>query len=63
LEGDEDKMSQRIHLTRHKFESWDNNPNKRTTKAENLWNAVRRWAKANGYEYMDSYGVVGVAPA
>ena len=31
-------------------------------KMEHLWQAARRWAKQNGYEYTSTYGVVGVAP-
>lgn len=29
-------------------------------KIEHLWQSVRRWAKANDYEYTSSYGVIGI---
>ena len=29
---------------------------------ENIWARVRRWAKRNGYRWVGSYGVEGVAP-
>lgn len=32
-----------------------------TMPIENIWERVRRWARRNGYEYVSSYGVVGVA--
>lgn len=31
-------------------------------KMENIWQAARRWAQLNGYEYTSTYGVIGVAP-
>lgn len=34
----------------------------RRLRMETLWTRVRAWAAANGHEYVDSYGVVGVAP-
>jgi len=34
---------------------------RRQMYAETLWNRVRKWAEKNGYEYDNSYGVVGVA--
>lgn len=32
----------------------------RTFPIERLWSRVRRWAKRNGHEYDECYGVVGV---
>lgn len=29
---------------------------------EDLWDLVRAWAAEQGYEYVSTYGVVGVAP-
>lgn len=29
---------------------------------ENIWGRVRRWARRNGYQYVSTYGVVGVGP-
>ena len=31
-------------------------------KVEHIWHSARRWAKQNGYKYVASYGVEGVAP-
>jgi len=31
-------------------------------KMEHIWQAARRWAQQNGYEYTSTYGVIGVAP-
>ena len=31
-------------------------------KLEHIWHSARRWAKQNGYRYVASYGVEGVAP-
>jgi hypothetical protein len=31
-------------------------------KVEHIWHSVRRWAELNGYRYVPSYGVEGVAP-
>jgi hypothetical protein len=31
-------------------------------KIEHIWQSARRYAKANGYQYVSSYGVIGVAP-
>lgn len=32
-----------------------------TIALENIWRRVRRFAQRHGYEYVSSYGVVGVA--
>jgi len=31
-------------------------------KLEHVWQATRRCAKRNGYEIVETYGVMGVAP-
>lgn len=31
-------------------------------KIEHVWHSARRYALLNGYEYINSFGVVGVAP-
>jgi hypothetical protein len=31
-------------------------------KLEHVWQAARRYAKQNGYNVVETYGVVGVAP-
>lgn len=31
-------------------------------KIEHLWHSAKRYAQINGYEYDNSYGVIGVAP-
>lgn len=31
-------------------------------KLEHVWQAARRYAKRNGYNVVETYGVVGVAP-
>lgn len=31
-------------------------------KIEHVWHSARRYAKSNGYEYVNSYGVINVAP-
>ena len=31
-------------------------------KLEHIWTAARRYAKRRGYNVMETYGVVGVAP-
>ena len=33
-----------------------------TAKIEHVWHSARRYAKLHGYEYVSSYGVIGVAP-
>lgn len=32
------------------------------TKLEHVWQAARRYAGRNGYNVIETYGVVGVAP-
>lgn len=34
-----------------------------SAKMEELWQGVRAWAQRHGFEYADSYGVVGVNAA
>jgi len=29
---------------------------------EDLWDGAIEWAKVHGYEYVPSYGIMGVAP-
>jgi hypothetical protein len=31
-------------------------------KLEHFWQAARRYAKRNGYNVVETYGVIGVAP-
>ena len=33
-----------------------------TAKMEDLWDGAIEWAKVHGYEYVPSYGIMGVAP-
>ena len=33
-----------------------------TAKIEHVRHSARRWAKMHGYEYVNSYGVINVAP-
>lgn len=34
----------------------------RLAKLEHIWQAARRYARINGYNVVETYGVVGVAP-
>lgn len=31
-------------------------------KIEHIWHSARRYAKMHGYQYTNSFGVIGIAP-